>query len=230
MSLIKELIHLGVKNVAAFDYHTNLNMNVTPATTFTGDFILTDPKACLNCNIISRQPQSYSSCNQVVMKVHSDNTVIVLNMNSLFEQLPQKITTGLKSCDFIISDDEEVMTSRRIAFCDLTCSEEKYINPGGSDKYPNGKREYAVTQMLSTSDFLSKDPLFKAHLHSATSRRLIFGIRDKTNQPINRAAKAIRGFINSTPSSGSLSLTTIQHINNLRFEFIEVRYPFPLKW
>lgn len=72
MSLIKELICLGVKNVATFDYDTDLKQNNLPAAILSGDFYLNDPKACLTCPAIAGQSGGGPGCNHAVMNIHSD--------------------------------------------------------------------------------------------------------------------------------------------------------------
>ncbi len=183
-----------------------------------GLFSLLDPYACGQC------PEG-SRCDNATLNVESANGVAVIGLSDWFKSLPP--VQGLKNCDYLMCDSEEQPASRKVALCDLTCSREKYLSE--SAKYPGGKREYVVTQMLSTADFLSGNEMLRQQLQTATSRRFIFGVRISDPEPTDPAAKSMHAFMR-TPSSTSLLTTSLQKISDIRFDFVEVRYPHRLAW
>ena len=128
-----------------------------------------------------------------------------------------------------MGDAVNMYASRKIAFCDLTCSDPKYINPGGSTKYPQGKRNYILEQIEDTSKWLMSDLMIYHCLSTATCRQIIIGIRHNNIQVTSSPATAMKAFT-QTPSSTANSLTTKQIIKSISFDIVEITYPTPLEW
>lgn len=220
-TLLDTLLDLYAGRLGAIS--TPLADKATPrSATFSGDFSLSDSKACGAC--------AAASCDHITMNVRSDTPVSVTDLSQWIDILPPKVREGLKNCDFLFYDAEDVYGMRRIALCDLSCSDPAYIQSGKSNKYPEGKREYVVKQMLSIAQFISDDAMLDHLVATATSRRMVFGLRETSRHTgSGAAARAMRSFMR-TPSSTALSLTASQHIAALRFEYVEVRYPEPFRW
>ena len=147
---------------------------------YSGDFSLSDKKACDDC-------KGKDGCDMCVLNVHSDYEVEVLSLEKWLSFFPEKELTNLKNCDFFISDGVEQYASKNVAFCDITCLQEKYLAPG-SHKYAEGKREYAIRQMVGMADFFNSDELLGHFIHTATSRRFILGVRSKRAEGAGVAA------------------------------------------
>lgn len=185
-----------------------------------GNFSLTDPTACSQC------PRP-DGCDKITMHIGSHTPVLIVRLADAIGEMPQTMRDGLKNCDYLLCDAVENPGSRKVALCDLTCSNSKYLS--ASQKYPGGKREYVVAQMLSTALFLSMHDVLWHSVQTATSRRFIFGMRVSDEKPTDQAARAMKMFA-LTPSSAALQTESTQRIANIHFKFVEVRYPSQLNW
>lgn len=189
---------------------------------YSGDFALSDQNACDHCS--KRQ-----TCDRNVMYLHSDIPVAVIDMDEWRASRSDDIPEGTKICDFMLHDAEEQYASRKVAFCDLTCSQQKYTEPGGSTKYPLGKRDYAIKQMLSTINLFFNRPVIDQQIMTATDRKIIFGVRLSDETSDNAAAKSMSAFM-QTPSSMAGVKQSKQNVNGISFDYIEVKYPKRLQW
>lgn len=223
MKLIEQLLKLYIDSLSVPGQSSRTSEFQNKTEQYSTDFILTDRTACNSCSAL------LSACNQEILKVRTSTTVDVLPLDKLVKFLPQHAKNGLKNCDYLMCDDADLYATRRIALCDLSCSKEAYVNAGSSTKYPQGKREYVVGQMLDTANFLSKNELLGQHIMTATSRRFIFGVRIKEEKPADIATKSMKAFL-QTPSSHALTIASQQKIADIRFNYIEVRYPAALNW
>ena len=107
---------------------------------YSNDFALTDNNSCDSCK--AGQLPKGIRCNRDIMSVHPLESVTVLPLDPWF-----------KNRDYLLCDTDEILGRKRVALCDLTCSDSAYIEPGKSLKYPQGKRSYAISQMISTAKF-----------------------------------------------------------------------------
>lgn len=154
-------------------------------------FVLNDDKACADC-------RQSAECNRATLIVSSDYPVECIDVSVIYSYLPQKEKQALKNCDYILSDGEEQYGVRKVTFCDLACTERRYVESGTSHHYPEGKREYVVKQMLSTMNFFQQDSLLKHNILTATRRQFVFGWREKPTASADVAAKRMRGFFHHT--------------------------------
>lgn len=221
MQLLRQLINIGILKSTGIGSVVPL-----PVSIYSNPFSLTDKNACNQCfSRMTKQNQAFT-CNRETLNVKPLNPVAVLYLDPLFNSL--KIT-GLKNCDYIMGDAVNMYASRKIAFCDLTCSDPKYINPGGSTKYPQGKRNYILEQIEDTAKWLMSDLMIYHCLSTATCRQIIIGIRHNNIQVTSSPATAMKAFT-QTPSSTANSLTTKQIIKSISFDIVEITYPTPLEW
>lgn len=189
---------------------------------YTQNFTLSDDAACGEC------PGNHG-CDKVVMAVETNHPVGVFHVADYIAALPAKTQNGLKNCDFIMCDASNTYGSRKVALCDLSCSEARYLNPGHSKKYPQGKRAYVVEQMISTADFIARDIMVGQYIRTATSKRFVFGLRVKDMNVRNKAMNSMKAF-SKTPSSQAATVSSMQTIAGIDFEYVEVRHPAPLRW
>ena len=219
MTVFEQLLGFHIRNLCSAKQHI---APIPSSRQHSSDFSLTDPLACASC-------PSSAGCDHRVLDVATNTPVDVFAIDELMSILPQSAKTGLKNCDYMMCDGIDLYAVRRIAFCDLNCGNEAYINPGTSSKYPQGKREYAVGQMIGMATFLSGDDMLSHFILTATSRRFVFGVRINNTTPVNPAAASMKAFMR-TPSSRALSLQSAQRIAGLGFSYVEVRYPAALNW
>ena len=67
-----------------------------------------------------------------------------MDFEKYVNQFDNTVAAMRDRCDYLLVDATD--EHNKIAFCDLTCSEEKYVNPNDG-KYPLGKRAKASSQM-----------------------------------------------------------------------------------
>lgn len=196
---------------------------------YSDDFTLNDPGACADCRLRHAADTPPFVCDEVTMKVHPLNPVAVYTLDRWVKEFPYRHRENLPNCDFILADADDIYASRKIAFCDLSCSSSEYVNPGGSTQYPMGKRAYSLRQMSSMAEWLMKNPTLHHHIATATDRRYIFGIRYTDTPPVDDAAQSMHSF-SMTPASEATSITTTQDLNGITFDFVKITYPEALRW
>ncbi len=190
------------------------------------DFSLSDTMACTYCK---ENDSSGNGCNREVLKVHPSSPVAVFPIDKWLKLLPSKELERFKICDYFFIDATDEYASKKVGFCDITCSEVKYVNPGSSTKYPAGKRAYMLKQMESVAEWILSDPVLYSDVATATNRRLVFGIRYSKNKPQTKASKSMSAF-SKTPSSTAGSLASIQNIKGFVFNMVETVYPNIFMW
>ena len=120
----------------------------------------------------------------------------------------------------------------KIAFCDLTCSEEKYVNPNDG-KYPLGKRAKASSQMRKSLERLLLDPLMAHYILTFPEKICLFGWRDYDAPDVTPlrgdAARNMLAFMR-TPSANSRILAKEISVIGHNFSFVQVKYPSVYKW
>lgn len=224
MDILRQILRWGAAEIMDLRVVADLDVK-----RYDSDFTLNDQKACVACRYVHRADQPPFVCNEETMKVHPMNPVAVFSLDSWVNSFPDNKRKDLPNCDYIFADAESMYASRKIAFCDLTCSLRKFVEPGGSKKYPEGKRNYVLHQMSSMAEWLMKNPILHHHISTATHRQYIFGVRYTDPVMPDGAATSMRRF-SMTPSSEAPVISTAQRINDIIFNFVEVEYPVPLVW
>ncbi|MDE6436366.1 MAG: hypothetical protein K2K69_02525 [Muribaculaceae bacterium] len=218
MEILQQLLGLGAGEIIGIT-----GLAVPNLTRYTSDFSLHDTEACGVCRKARAQ-----QCNHETMMVHPLNPIAVFALHEWISSFPKNKRINFPNCDYIFADAENMYASRKIAFCDITCSESRYVNPG-TGKYPQGKRAYVLSQMESLAGWLMKNSLLRHYISTATNRRMIFGVRYSDRNPANKATAAMQSF-SRTPSSTASTITSQQYIDNIPFEYVEVSYPATLTW
>lgn len=224
MELLRQLLRSGAADI--MNLRTISEVDVARYET---DFVLADPKACTGCRIVNAQDPVKIQCDGVTMFVHPLNPIAVYSLENWIKTFPAKKRNNLPNCDYIFADADDMYASRKIAFCDITCSESKFVNQGISKKYPQGKRQYVLTQILSMVSWLIQNPMLHHHISTATDRQYIFGVRYTDPLSEDQATMSMQSF-SKTPSSTTPTISTVQYLNQIPFTFVEVTYPTPLVW
>lgn len=90
--------------------------------TVTGNVVLSDQKACAQCR--TNRPER-EGCNEENIKFDfGDNLVKIVDFEDYISQFDNTVAMIKDRCDYLIVDDNFHV---KVAFCDLTCSEEKYV-------------------------------------------------------------------------------------------------------
>ena len=190
---------------------------------------LSDSKACDNCQ--KSRPQR-AQCDRVNLRVNtSDKSIVIVDFEKYVNQFDNTAAAMKDRCDYILVDASEA--HNKIAFCDLTCSEEKYVNPNDG-KYPLGKRAKAVMQMMKSLESLLVEPLLANYILTFPEKVCLFGWRDyavpaDVTPKRGNAARNMVAFMN-TPSAKSGTLNQVMPVVDHGFKFVQVKYPTVYQW
>lgn len=210
------------------EYGINPDGVMVDMTSRAGLVELSDAKACDECQ--RNRPQR-NHCNRVNLRVNTDAKAIeIVDFEKYIDQFDNTKGTMKDRCDYLLVDAS--VGHRKIAFCDLSCSEEKYVNPNDG-KYSMGKRAKAAEQMRKSLERMLQEPLLCHYILTFPSKVCLFGWReyevpDVTPQRGN-AIRNMQAFMR-TPSSKSGSLTHVVSIIGYGFQFVQVKYPTVYQW
>ena len=161
-----------------------------------------DEKPCSECN---------SPCeDEVVFKIKHETPIQKLAWDKFFQQFSgMKFCDGKKCCDLLLFED-----GRKIVFCEMTCSQQKYIE---------SKSAKARKQLQDSSSVLLNVDKIKERI-KAFSKVCIFAVRKNSIGKNNDALKRMNAMIpvfTKNPTSALLG-------NG--FELITVTYPTTYTW
>lgn len=222
---IGRLLQVNYPNEYGIDANgVNIDM-----TTQRGMVELSDAKACDDCQEL--RPQRIA-CTKVNLRVNtSDNSIDIVDFEKYANQFDNTAAAMKDRCDYILVDAS--IGHNKIAFCDLTCSEEKYVNPNDG-KYPLGKRAKAAMQMKKSLESLLAEPLLATCILTFPERVCLFGWRDyavpaDVTPQRGNAARNMLAFMN-TPSAKSGTLSQLVPVVGHGFKFVQVKYPTVYQW
>lgn len=192
------------------------------------DFTLSDSKACDECQALPERINR-QNCNRETLKIKVENDwVTVVNLECYLEQFH-----GFREkCDYLLLDDTD--NHRKICFCDLTCSAEKWVAPN-EGKYSIGKRAKAKNQMLHSLEYLLQEYLLAHFILTFATKECVFGWRDYEVPavPPRPSRNDVLGNMQSfsrTPSSMASQIRTHEHLMEHEFTFVQIKYPNEYKW
>ncbi len=189
---------------------------------------LNDSKACDEC--LKLRPHR-KSCDKVNLRLDTSKFVVeIVDFEKYANQFDNTSASMKDRCDYIMID--RVPRHEKIAFCDLTCSEEKYVNPNNG-AYPLGKRAKAFEQMKRSLERLLQEPMLAQYILTFPEKVCLFGWRDYTTVSAKpqrgNASSNMLAFLN-TPSARSGLLTQMVYEVGHGFNFVQIKYPTIYKW
>ena len=204
-----------------------VNVSLTEHTTL---FSLSDSKACISCRAARDERQD---CNEEVLRINPNGNIIqVINFEAYIQQFAKVMPEQKDRCDYLLYS--ETKDERKIAFCDLTCSDIKWVEPN-KGKYPEGKKAKARQQMNRSIEYLVTEPLFGEFIYTCSKRMCIFGWRDYNfpQEEVKSLKKNFRANLQTfmtTPSAMAKRLTTEVMFKDSSFEWITIKYPEVYQW
>lgn len=211
-----------------FGPHYNSTKKVKVAcNTKTGIFACWDSKACNDCNI--KTPQMESECNHVVFYCDAkSNEVDIIDFESFLNNF-----TGLKALPSGKKCDLLLVGKDKIVFCDMTCSNAKYITPyvmkGGTGKI--GKRNTVKGQLRNSITVLTNVQEIAAEIDQKANRIALFAYREKPQIKADDFEKGILSQMQkfSTINNRLNEEPMFSDIGN-GFIFTEIKYPNTYLW
>lgn len=211
-----------------FPAQFNIEPNIVQlqAENYSNSFSLNDDKACLSC-----RDKEYCDRKALNVEVKQGDVVTVVDFEDYLSQSCFKKAGFSERCDFLMVDDSE--NHHKIAFCDLTCSVEKYVNPNDG-KYSLGKRAKAYSQMEKSYKALREEPVFEQWMLTFAEKEAVFGWREhittvsKTGNDEHSDPKTSMRKFCLTPSS--IAKTLSSNIADGALKFVQVKYPSAYIW
>ena len=211
-------------------YHLQRGEVRLETTELTGCVSLKDTKRCGNCKTKQTHP-----CNEQNMQMDTGiATVTQVDHEAYIRQFHGTQLGRGKNCDYMLADDTG--SNYKVAFCDLTCSLEKNVEPDEERReLPEGKRAKVMVQLEdSVRRWMAKE-VGRFYLEGFRHRHCIFAWRDPffSDTPVmpRRGDVAANMKIMGIATSGSEPLLLRrQDIEGLEFVFYQVKYPAVYKW
>ena len=210
------------------EYDLDTHGVVVDMTIHRGLVELSDSKACDDCQ--GHRPRR-AQCDRVNLRLDtSASPVVIVDFEKYVNQFDNTAAAMRDRCDYLLVDATD--EHNKIAFCDLTCSEEKYVNPNDG-KYPLGKRAKASSQMRKSLERLLLDPLMAHYILTFPEKICLFGWRDYDAPDVTPlrgdAARNMLAFMR-THSANSRTLAKEISVIGHNFSFVQVKYPSVYKW
>lgn len=192
-----------------------------PEQRFEDIFALTDEKSCGKCEF-------KETCDHKVLCVETNTPLSVLWFEKFVSQFDDTPATFGKRCDYLIYDEMEF--KHRIAFCELSCIENKYVEPN-EGIHPEGKRALAYRQMELSLEALLSNNLLMYEIMTYSSKEAVFGWRERSQEEnYNDDASSSMTIFMQTPDSDEAFLISQTRVMGHHFSFVEVKYPGRYKW
>lgn len=192
-----------------------------------GRFSIVDPKACEDCKKFT--PEHETDCDKVVIYVDSnEHNVECIQLERFIDNYANlKAIPSGKKCDLLLMDED------KIVFCDMTCSNAKYIDPyrmkDGTEKI--GKRNSVRKQIENSITLLLNVPAIASKMKEKSSRIGLFAYRIK-DIPIDdnfdcKVKASMRSFMANVDRSSTEPMFSDMGYG---FLFMEVKYPNIFVW
>ncbi len=190
---------------------------IFPNVLHSASFALSDSVACQACNI--------NQCNQNILYIDTKTRLSVLHFEEFVSQLDNTRAALSERCDYLIYDEEE--DRNRIAFCELSCSSDKYVNPNEGRV---GKRAKAYSQLMKSIEaLLSASPL-DMEILSFRKKEALFGWRERNYTGMMDSAMESMEAFSVTPDSEAEVLISQEPVMKHIFVFKQIKYPAHYQW
>lgn len=185
-----------------------------------GLFSLSDSKTCDSPRRTERCPEN---CDRQILFIQSQNDVAIVRFDE-WQELSED-----EKCDYLLFDVSP--ERKRLSFCELTCSLEKYVVPDSVAAKP-GKRAKAYNQISKAWDIIknSHNPVFSNFALQYREKTGIFGWRDRERNSSSKAGmNAMRSFTRTPGSDSGITRFKEYTIDGV-YTFIQVKYPSVFDW
>lgn len=132
-----------------------------------------DNKACTECENSGRK-----ICDdEVVLRLNSENPLAIVNLEDFFTKFDGNALSSVRDkCDLMLYDN----VHNRLAFCEMTCTQEKYVKPYNNSRGHNdGKRAKAYKQLLTSITKLVVVPEIATKIRAYANKSALFAVRLK---------------------------------------------------
>lgn len=211
-----------------FGVHYNSTKQVTASCSIAkGVISLSDTVACADCTMNASENEG--KCDKIVLQCNTqEHEIEVIKLEEFISQYQNlKSIQSKRTCDLLLVDN------RKVAFCELTCSNPKYISSfsmrDGRTKL--GKRHIAKEQISNSVALLTSVPQIAEEINMMDSKIGLFAYREKTIRlgdsfDIDSLSK-MRDFGTGVEAKVKEPMFSDMGYG---FVFTEVRFPDVYKW
>lgn len=189
---------------------------------YVGTSSFCDSKACEAC-----APKAKNVCEaQEVLKIVHSQELVKAELEEFFLQFDGNARSAIKDkCDILLYDNDR----NRIAFCELTCSVSKYVEPYDNKRGHNiGKRAKAYKQLKSSIYKLAEVPEIASSMSQYNHRNGLLAVRYK-NIPGLKESNELSNIKKFTSLTRAISKDAKSDIGK-GFTFEVVQYPTLFRW
>ena len=181
-----------------------------------------DNKACTECEHSGRK-----ICDdEVVLRLNSENPLAIVNLEDFFTKFDGNALSSVRDkCDLMLYDN----VHNRLAFCEMTCTQEKYVKPYNNSRGHNdGKRAKAYKQLLTSITKLVVVPEIATKIRAYANKSALFAVRlkDMSNERKSSVLATMQRFSDFARSIQDGA--TLNMGNGFTFEVVQ--YPTIYQW
>lgn len=214
-----------LENHLAVSYGSTRKISVQEKTNY-GDFEVTDPKSCKDCE--EHSSYFYRSCvDKQVSKHNSSKLVKLIRLEDVFQEFTKISALSQGGCCDMLMYSED-----KIVLMDMTCSRPQYlesrIDSDGTMK--RGKRAIAYHQLEDSVKKLRGCEIINKKLNTYKDRISIFAVREKKfalEEEKNNALKSMKNFSKMSRLTEGIDLRI--NMGN-GFYFVVQKYPEIFYW
>ena len=202
-------------------YKAVRNVNLDSTSCSSGISLFHDVKACSDC-----KARRIDICETAeVLKIGHKCVIVKVELEKFFTQFDGTALSSLKCrCDLLLYD----RINHRIAFCELSCSKSKYIEPYDTEKGSNkGKRAKAYEQLKSSIEKFADVPDIKSMMDVYPNKTALFAVRRKDR--VNSDSLVISNMEKFSALSRGIQDGSTSDMGN-GFTFEEIVYPSVYRW
>ena len=215
------------------EYSIDPSIVTVPISTYNAPFYLSDHNSCVQCK--ANPLRAYrSSCSEDILKVDNNGIAIdVVDFETYIQQFDGTAANVRDRCDRIMADSGD--GHNKIVFCDLCCYEEKYVEPNGGARFPEGKRAKARKQMERSIDVLIQESVTAVNLLTYPQKICLFAWREYgiPDTPVRAERGNVLDNMRAllTTASNMAAQTTSHHQKaGHGFTFMQIKYPSAYVW
>lgn len=181
-----------------------------------------DNKACTECKYSGRK-----ICDdEVVLRLNSENPLTIVNLEDFFTKFDGNALSSVRDkCDLMLYDN----VHNRLAFCEMTCTQEKYVKPYNNSRGHNdGKRAKAYKQLFTSITKLVVVPEIATKIRAYANKSALFAVRlkDMSNERKSSVLATMQQFSDFARSIQDGA--TLNMGNGFTFEVVQ--YPTIYQW
>lgn len=161
-----------------------------------------------------------------MLRLNSENPLTIVNLEDFFTKFDGNALSSVRDkCDLMLYDN----VHNRLAFCEMTCTQEKYVKPYNNSRGHNeGKRAKAYKQSLTSITKLVVVPEIATKIRAYANKSALFAVRlkemsNERESSVLATMQRFSDFARSIQDGATLNMG-----NGFTFEVVQ--YPTIYQW